>query len=234
MKVLVVGSGGREHAICWSIKKSSKATKIFCAPGNAGIAEIVNTVNIDTSDLDSLLNFALKEEIDLTIVGPEQPLSIGIVDLFRENGLLIFGPDMHSAQLESSKEFSKILVDAPCSGERHQIHSGKTSEWSLKRSKSLAMKQYTLLCAALLCAQTEARIVYSTCSINPVENDEVVRRFLKKKKDFVKAASDVFSESTKNALEKSVGLEQTELGWIILPDTQGYGPIYFSAIQKTS
>ena len=96
------------------------------------------------------------------------------------------------------------------------------------------MKQYTLLCAALLCAQTEARIVYSTCSINPVENDEVVRRFLKKKKDFVKAASDVFSESTKNALEKSVGLEQTELGWIILPDTQGYGPIYFSAIQKTS
>ena len=132
------------------------------------------------------------------------------------------------------KEFSKILVDAPCSGERHQIHSGKTSEWSLKRSKSLAMKQYTLLCAALLCAQTEARIVYSTCSINPVENDEVVRRFLKKKKDFVKAASDVFSESTKNALEKSVGLEQTELGWIILPDTQGYGPIYFSAIQKTS
>ena len=110
MKVLVVGSGGREHAICWSIKKSSKATKIFCAPGNAGIAEIVNTVNIDTSDLDSLLNFALKEEIDLTIVGPEQPLSIGIVDLFRENGLLIFGPDMHSAQLESSKEFSKIFM----------------------------------------------------------------------------------------------------------------------------
>ena len=110
MRVLVVGSGGREHSICWSVKKSSKVSEIFCAPGNAGIASIVKTVNIKADNIDALLNFALKEKIDLTIVGPEQPLAIGIVDLFRENGLLIFGPNKFSSQLESSKEFSKIFM----------------------------------------------------------------------------------------------------------------------------
>ena len=110
MRVLVIGSGGREHSICWSVKKSSKVSQIFCAPGNAGIASIVKTVNIKADNIDALLNFALEEKIDLTIVGPEQPLAIGIVDLFRENGLLIFGPNKFSSQLESSKEFSKIFM----------------------------------------------------------------------------------------------------------------------------
>ena len=110
MRVLVIGSGGREHSICWSIKKSSKVSQIFCAPGNAGIASIVKTVNIKADNIDALLNFALEEKIDLTMVGPEQPLAIGIVDLFRENGLLIFGPNKFSSQLESSKEFSKIFM----------------------------------------------------------------------------------------------------------------------------
>ena len=110
MRVLVVGSGGREHSICWSVKKSSKVSEIFCAPGNAGIASIVKTVNIKADNINALLNFALEEKIDLTIVGPEQPLAIGIVDLFRENGLLIFGPNKFSSQLESSKEFSKIFM----------------------------------------------------------------------------------------------------------------------------
>ena len=110
MRVLVIGSGGREHSICWSVKKSSKVSQIFCAPGNAGIASIVKTVNIKADNINALLNFALEEKIDLTIVGPEQPLAIGIVDLFRENGILIFGPNKFSSQLESSKEFSKIFM----------------------------------------------------------------------------------------------------------------------------
>ena len=110
MKVLVVGSGGREHAICWSILKSPKVSKIFCAPGNAGIDSIVNTVDIKSDNIDALLAFAINEKVDLTIVGPEQPLAIGIVDLFRKNKLLIFGPNQHSSQLESSKEFSKIFM----------------------------------------------------------------------------------------------------------------------------
>ena len=124
MRVLVVGSGGREHSICWSVKKSSKVSEIFCAPGNAGIASIVKTVNIKADNIDALLNFALKEKIDLTIVGPEQPLAIGIVDLFRENGLLIFGPNKFSSQLESSKEFSKIFM------KRNNIPTAKFKSFS--------------------------------------------------------------------------------------------------------
>ena len=110
MKILVIGSGGREHAICWSILKNSSVDKVFCAPGNAGIANIADIVDIDALDIKKLAAFAIEENIDLTIVGPEQPLSEGIVDFFRDNGLLIFGPDKHSSQLESSKEFSKIFM----------------------------------------------------------------------------------------------------------------------------
>ena len=110
MKVLVIGSGGREHAICWGISNSKKIDKIYCAPGNAGISNIAEIVNIKTDNLEGLLNFAKKENIDFTIVGPEQPLSLGIVDLFRENNLLVFGPSKYASQLESSKEFSKLFM----------------------------------------------------------------------------------------------------------------------------
>ena len=115
MKVLVVGSGGREHAICWGISENKNVRNLFCAPGNGGISKIAKNVEIKSDDLQGLLKFALKEKIDLTIVGPEKPLSLGIVDLFRKNNLLIFGPDKHSSQLESSKEFSKLFM------KRHKI-----------------------------------------------------------------------------------------------------------------
>lgn len=111
MKVMVIGSGGREHAICWGISKSSKVDKIYCAPGNAGISEIAENIDIKADDLNQLLTFALEEKIDFTIVGPEQPLSLGIVDLFRENNLLVFGPTQFASQLESSKEFSKLFME---------------------------------------------------------------------------------------------------------------------------
>ena len=111
MKVMVIGSGGREHAICWGISKSSKVDKIYCAPGNAGISEIAQNIDIKADDLNQLLTFALEEKIDFTIVGPEQPLSLGIVDLFRENNLLVFGPTQFASQLESSKEFSKLFME---------------------------------------------------------------------------------------------------------------------------
>ncbi|MEE2974907.1 MAG: phosphoribosylamine--glycine ligase [Thermodesulfobacteriota bacterium] len=115
MKVLVVGSGGREHAICWGISENKNVRSLFCAPGNGGISKIAKNVEIKSDDLERLLKFALKEKIDLTIVGPEKPLSLGIVDLFRKNNLLIFGPDKYSSQLESSKEFSKLFM------KRHKI-----------------------------------------------------------------------------------------------------------------
>jgi phosphoribosylamine---glycine ligase len=110
MKILVIGSGGREHALCWQIVKSRKTDKLYCAPGNGGIADIAECVDIKSDDIDSLLAFALKNSIDLTVVGPEMPLTKGIVDVFTEHKLKIFGPDKFSSQLEASKIFAKELM----------------------------------------------------------------------------------------------------------------------------
>ncbi|OLS03166.1 phosphoribosylamine--glycine ligase [Tissierella creatinophila] len=111
MKILVIGSGGREHALCWKLKQSRLTSEIFCAPGNGGTREIAKNVDISANDIDSLLEFALKEKIDLTIVGPEEPLTLGIVDIFKEKGLKVFGPDKKASQLEGSKEFSKKVME---------------------------------------------------------------------------------------------------------------------------
>ncbi|SJZ81054.1 phosphoribosylamine--glycine ligase [Selenihalanaerobacter shriftii] len=110
MKVLVIGSGGREDALVWKLKESQYVDDIFVAPGNAGTEESANNVDIKSNDLDNLLKFAQDEEIDLTFVGPEAPLVAGIVELFEEEGLKIFGPNQEAAQLEGSKVFSKDLM----------------------------------------------------------------------------------------------------------------------------
>lgn len=110
MKVLVIGSGGREHAIVWKLHQSRKVKKIYCAPGNAGIRKLATCVDCAASDIDGLLSFAEKEHIDLTIVGPEDPLTLGIVDTFEEKGLRIFGPTARGAILEGSKVFTKDFL----------------------------------------------------------------------------------------------------------------------------
>lgn len=110
MKILVVGGGGREHAICWKIQKSPLVEKIYCAPGNAGISSNAECIDLKADDISGLLKFAVENSIDLTVVGPELPLSLGIVDLFGKEGMKIFGPDMKAAEIESSKVFSKDLM----------------------------------------------------------------------------------------------------------------------------
>jgi len=110
MKVLVVGGGGREHALVWKIKQSPRVSKIYCAPGNAGIANDAECVDIKGNDIDSLLKFAKGHQIDLTVVGPEEPLMLGIVDRFRSAGLRIFGASQKAAQIEGSKVFAKELM----------------------------------------------------------------------------------------------------------------------------
>jgi phosphoribosylamine--glycine ligase len=92
MKILVIGSGGREHALCWKFKQSPQCQELFCAPGNPGIAELAQVASIAADDIEALLKFALEKKIDLTFVGPEVPLVLGIVDLFQKNGLKIIGP----------------------------------------------------------------------------------------------------------------------------------------------
>ncbi|MFY9537274.1 MAG: phosphoribosylamine--glycine ligase, partial [Bacilli bacterium] len=109
MKVLVVGSGGREHAIAYYLHRSPLCELVCAARGNAGMT-FARRVEIEETDIAGLLEFALKEGIDLTVVGPETPLSLGIVNVFRERGLLIFGPTREAARIETSKEFAKELM----------------------------------------------------------------------------------------------------------------------------
>jgi phosphoribosylamine---glycine ligase len=110
MNVLVVGGGGREHALVWKIAQCPRVRKIYCAPGNAGIAELAECVPIDAEDVDQLSAFARRQKIDLTVVGPEGPLSKGIVDLFEKQGLRIFGASRKAAEIESSKTFAKHVM----------------------------------------------------------------------------------------------------------------------------
>ncbi len=110
MKVLIIGSGGREHALAWKMAQSDKCDALFIAPGNAGTAGVGTNVDISSDDIDELARFAKREQIDLTVVGPEAPLVAGIVDRFHDDGLRVFGPRARAAQLEGSKVFSKDLM----------------------------------------------------------------------------------------------------------------------------
>ncbi|MCK9444714.1 MAG: phosphoribosylamine--glycine ligase [Tissierellaceae bacterium] len=119
MKILVIGSGGREHALCWKIAQSPRVKKIYCAPGNGGTREVGQNIDIQVDDIQGLLGFALEKKIDLTVVGPELPLVMGIVDTFQKKGLKIFGVNKKSAQLEGSKDFSKGFM------KKHDIPTAK-------------------------------------------------------------------------------------------------------------
>src|SRR2546430_10798030 len=109
MKILIVGSGGREHALTWALSRDRNIKKIYAAPGNPGIAEIATCVPIDSTNINELASFAAKHTIDLTVVGPEAPLGGGIVDTFRKQNLSIFGPEKRAARIETSKSFAKDL-----------------------------------------------------------------------------------------------------------------------------
>ena len=124
MKILVVGGGGREHAICWKLSKEANVDKIYCAPGNAGISNVAQCIDIQDSDIENLLKFAKENKIVLTIVGPEIPLVAGIVDKFEKEGLKIFGPNKKCAQLEGSKSFSKDFMI------RHNLPTAKYKEYT--------------------------------------------------------------------------------------------------------
>lgn len=124
MKVLVVGSGGREHAICYKLSQENKVEKIYCAPGNAGISKIAKCIDIKDDDINKLLGFAKENEIDLTIVGPEVPLVEGIVDEFEKENLKIFGPNKECSRLEGSKAFSKEFMI------KHNIPTAKYKEYT--------------------------------------------------------------------------------------------------------
>ena len=111
MNILVIGSGGREHALVWKISQSSRVEKIYCAPGNPGIGQLAQCVNISVEDLDGLVSFAVENAVDLTVVGPEVPLVLGICDKFEEKGLKVIGPNKICSQFEGSKAFTKKFLE---------------------------------------------------------------------------------------------------------------------------
>lgn len=160
MKVLVVGGGGREHAIVDALSRSPRVTELFCAPGNAGIARQAECVPIKDTDIDGLLRFAREKEIDLTVVGPEAALVVGIVDRFRKEGLRIFGPTQAAARIESSKEFAKELMmryGIPTAG--YRTFDNYAEAWDYVRSRPLpAVLKYDGLAAGkgVVVAQTMA------------------------------------------------------------------------------
>ena len=115
MKVLVLGSGGREHALVWKLRQSPRISKLYCAPGNGGIADDAECLPADLKNLDAIIALAARLQPDLTVVGPELPLTLGVVDEFTRRGWRVFGPTQASAQLESSKSFAKQFL------QRHHI-----------------------------------------------------------------------------------------------------------------
>lgn len=119
MKILVIGSGAREHAICWKLKQSNQVQKIYCAPGNAGISQIAECVNIKVDELEKIVNYSADNNIDLAVVGPEVPLVLGLVDMLNEKGIKAFGPKKDGAKFEGSKSYSKDFM------EKYSIPSAK-------------------------------------------------------------------------------------------------------------
>ncbi len=138
MKILVIGSGGREHALVWKIKQSPRVEKIYCAPGNGGIAGLAECVDIRADDIVALADFAHAEKIELTVVGPEVPLVAGIVDLFEEEGLKIFGPSRTAARLEGSKVFAKSFM------KRWEIPTARYAAFTDLRAALSGLKDFAL------------------------------------------------------------------------------------------
>jgi phosphoribosylamine---glycine ligase len=160
MNVLVIGKGGREHALVWKLNQSSRVDRVYCAPGNAGTAEDGLNVPIEVTEFDRLIRFAKKEDIGLTVVGPEEPLALGIVDSFHKAGLKIFGPSREAAQLEASKVFSKQLMrhaDVPTAEFRVCDHPDPARHYIETREYPVVVKADGLAAGkgVIVCSTTE-------------------------------------------------------------------------------
>ncbi|MDR3774782.1 MAG: phosphoribosylamine--glycine ligase [Terracidiphilus sp.] len=188
MKVLILGSGGREHALAWAVKRSEKVAEVVCAPGNGGMAEIARCVPVDLKNLDGMVRVALDEQPGLTIVGPELPLSLGIVDALQERGLRVFGPTKAAAMLESSKGFAKRFL------QRHNIPTANyavcTTADELEKAveifhppivvkaDGLAAGKGVLICESRRTAMEAAQGLFTGALLGEAERQVVIEEFL--------------------------------------------------------
>ena len=189
MKVLIVGSGGREHAIAWSVSKSPKVEKIYCAPGNAGIAELAECVQIGAMEFEKLADFAEETKIDLTIIGMDDPLVGGVVDVFEARGLKVFGPRKNAAILEGSKAFSKDLMkkyNIPTAAYENFDDPEEALSYLRTEAKfpivlkadGLALGKGVLICADLSEAEAGVREIMEDKKFGSAGNTMVVEEFM--------------------------------------------------------
>ena len=188
MKILIVGSGGREHAIAWKVAQSPKVDKIYCAPGNAGISEYAECVDIGAMEFDKLVAFAKEKQIDLTVVGMDDPLVGGIVDAFEAEGLRVFGPRKNAAILEGSKAFSKDLMkkyDIPTAVYENFDDPQKALEYLetadmpiVLKADGLALGKGVLICNTLEEAREGVQSIMMDKKFGTAGNKMVIEEFM--------------------------------------------------------
>ena len=188
MKVLIVGSGGREHAIAWAVSQSAKVDKIYCAPGNAGIEEYAECVNIGAMEFDKLVAFAKEKEIDLTIIGMDDPLVGGVVDAFEAEGLRVFGPRKNAAIIEGSKAFSKDLMkkyNIPTAGyenfdsDEEALAYLETAKFPIVlKADGLALGKGVLICNTLEEAKEGVKTIMEDKKFGDAGNRMVIEEFM--------------------------------------------------------
>lgn len=217
MKILIIGSGGREHALAWKIAQSPLVKQIFCAPGNPGIAEVAECIDIEAENIDGLYNFAVKQKIDLTVVGPEDTLMAGIVDRFRDEHLNIFGPTKRASFLEGSKVFAKTLM------RKHGIPTAdfKVFEDVKQAKKHLSTCEFPLVIKADGLAKGKGVFICKTLEEASKHIDDIM-----KEKIFGRAGDKVVIEEFLSGEEVSM-LAITDGNTILpLPSVQDHKAIY--------
>ena len=229
MKVLIVGSGGREHAIAWKVAQSPKVDKIYCAPGNAGIAEYAECVPISAMEFDKLAAFAKEHEVDLTVIGMDDPLVGGIVDVFEAQGLRVFGPRKNAAILEGSKAFSKDLMkkyNIPTAAYETFTDPHKALEYlqtakmpSVLKADGLALGKGVLICNTLEEAQAGVKEIMEDKKFGSAGNQMVIEEFMTGREVSVLSFVDgdtirimTSSQDHKRALDGDQGLNTGGMG----------------------
>jgi phosphoribosylamine--glycine ligase len=197
MNVFIVGSGGREHALAWKLKQSGHVTSLYCAPGNPGIGEVAELVHLKATDLAGLVAFAYEKRIDLTVVGPEQPLAEGIADLFQSRGLQIFGPTKRAAELEWSKAFAKEFM------QRHRIPTAAHRTFRLDRDEDA--DEYARTCPLPVVLKADGLAAGKGVIICATRED-VVKSLdaMFKQKAFGRAGETVVFEEVLSGIEASI------------------------------
>lgn len=214
MKVLIIGSGGREHAIAWKLAQSRVVDKIFCAPGNAGISEIAECIEVESKDLSALLDFVKYEWVDLTVVGPEEPLANGIVDLFQREGRKIVGPTKAAAQIESSKVFAKEFM------KRHKI---PTAEYRVFTSYTHAEEYIRLKGTPIVVKADGLAAGKGVFVCNSYDEAVEALRLIMKERIFGSSGDRVVVEEC---------LQGTEVSYLVFTDGKSIAPMVTSKDHK--